>query len=70
MAQSLIEHAIELMQGQRFGEALHLLRRAIDHDPSLWNAWYMAGQCCRFLNNIDGAIEYLKGSVNGSRNQS
>src|SRR5438552_17929522 len=27
--------------------------------PSQWNAWYMAGQCCRLLNNIDGAIQHL-----------
>ncbi len=59
MTQALIDPAIEFMKGQRFGEALHLLRRAIDHDPSQWNAWYMAGQCCRFLNDIDGAIKHL-----------
>jgi len=59
MTQALIDPAIELMKGQRFGEALHLLRRAIDQNPSQWNAWYMAGQCCRFLNDIDGAIDHL-----------
>ena len=59
MTQALIDPAIELMKGQRFGEALHLLRRAIDQDPSQWNAWYMAGQCCRFLNDFDGAIAHL-----------
>lgn len=59
MTQALIDPAIELMKGQRFGEALHLLRRAIEQDPSQWNAWYMAGQCCRYLNDVDGAIDYL-----------
>jgi tetratricopeptide (TPR) repeat protein len=59
MAQDLIDKAIEQMQAQRFGEALPLLRRAIEADPSQWNAWYMAGQCCRFLNDIDGAIAHL-----------
>jgi len=59
MGQDLVDRAIELMRGQRFGEALPLLRRVIDQDPSQWNAWYMAGQCCRFLNDIDGAIEHL-----------
>jgi len=59
MSQALIDQAIELMKDQRFSEALHLLRRTIDQDPLQWNAWYMAGQCCRFLNDIEGAIEYL-----------
>ena len=48
MTQALIDPAIELMKGQRFGADLHLLRRAIEQDPSQWNAWYMAGQCCRY----------------------
>lgn len=59
MAQDLIDKAIKRMQVQRFGEALPLLRRAIEADPSQWHAWYMAGQCCRFLNDIDGAIAHL-----------
>jgi len=59
MTQALIDPAIELMKGQNFGEALQLLHRAIDQDPSQWNAWYMAGQCCRFLNDIDGAVDHL-----------
>jgi len=63
MTQALIDPAIEFMKGQRFGEALHLLRRAIDQDPSQWNAWYMAGQCCRFRNDIDGAIKHLARAV-------
>ena len=25
------------------GEGLSLLRQVIDQDPSLWNAWYLAG---------------------------
>ena len=59
MAQDLIEQAIERMQRQRFTDALALLRRAIEQDPTQWNAWYMAGQCCRFLNDVDGAIAHL-----------
>ena len=59
MPHDLIEQAIERMQRQRFGEALPLLHGAIEEDPSQWNAWYMAGQCCRFLNDIDGAITHL-----------
>lgn len=69
MTQALIDPAIELMKVQRFGEALHLLRRAIDQDPSQWNAWYMAGQCCRFLNDVDGAIEHLSRAAELKRDE-
>lgn len=59
MGQDLIDKATGLMGRQRFGEALSLLRRVIAEDQSQWNAWYMAGQCCRFLKDADGAIECL-----------
>lgn len=59
MSRALIDPAIELMKAQRWADALPLLHRALDEDPEQWNAWYMAGQCCRFLNDIDGAIEAL-----------
>lgn len=64
MAQALVDRAFELMKGQGFSEALNLLRQAIDHDPLNWNAWELAGQCCRFLNNIDGAIQCLTHAAN------
>jgi tetratricopeptide (TPR) repeat protein len=59
MRQDLVERASELIRRQRFADGLALLRQAIEQDPSQWSAWYMAGQCCRFLGDIDGAIEYL-----------
>jgi len=69
MTQALIDQAIALIKGQRFGEALHLLRRAIDKDPSQWNAWYMAGQCCRFLDDTDGAIRHLSRAAELKRDE-
>jgi tetratricopeptide (TPR) repeat protein len=27
--------------------------------PGYWGGWYLAGQCCRFLGDIDGAVKYL-----------
>ena len=49
----------ELMDSKRWGEALPLLRQAIDDEPTDWARWYMAGQCCRFTDDLDGAIRYL-----------
>src|SRR5437667_11548301 len=47
------------------GEKILVVRLA----PSQWNAWYMAGQCCRFLNNIDGAIEHLSRAAELKRDE-
>lgn len=63
MNQDLVDRAIALMQLQRFGEALPLLRRSIAENPTEWNTWYMAGQCCRLMNDFDGAVEHLRRAV-------
>jgi len=47
------------LHSENSNEALPYLRRAIDKDPQQWNTWYMAGQCYRFLDDIDNAIKYL-----------
>jgi Flp pilus assembly protein TadD len=59
MAKDQIESAYELIKAERYGEALHLLHQAIAQEPTNWNAYYLAGQCCRFLDDIDGAIRNL-----------
>jgi tetratricopeptide (TPR) repeat protein len=59
VAEDLVTRAGALMMARRFRNALPLLRRVIDQDPSHWGAWYMAGQCCRFFSDFDRAIEYL-----------
>jgi tetratricopeptide (TPR) repeat protein len=59
MPLNLVDRAIELINVQRWGDALPLLRKAIDDDPTVWGRWYMAGQCCRFTNDLDGAVRYL-----------
>jgi tetratricopeptide (TPR) repeat protein len=59
MEHDLTERGIELMRKQRFGHALPLFRRAMELEPMAWNNWYMAGQCCRFLNDLESSVEYL-----------
>lgn len=56
---SSIEEVSRLMQAGRFAAALPLLLHAIEQDSSEWNAEYLAGQCCRFLNDPDGAVDHL-----------
>lgn len=63
MVQDLLESGFDLMKDQRYHEALGVIRRVLDSDPSNWNAWYLAGQCCRFLGDLDGAIRHLSRAV-------
>jgi tetratricopeptide (TPR) repeat protein len=60
MSNETFERALELFQGGRLHESLRLLQGVLAEDPSHWNAFYMAGQCCRFMNDIGGAIPYLE----------
>ena len=46
-----------------------LFRRVIESDPTESGVWYMAGQCCRFLNDIDGAIMHLARAVDLNQNE-
>jgi tetratricopeptide (TPR) repeat protein len=52
------ERAINLFQEGQYNDALSLFRSVIKADPDDWNSIHLAGQCCRFLNDIDGAIKY------------
>lgn len=54
------KQTVERMRQHRFGEALPPLRRVLAVDPAQWNLWYMAGRCCRYANDIDGAVEHLR----------
>jgi tetratricopeptide (TPR) repeat protein len=53
------ERALKLFQEGQHGDALTLFRSVIEANPNDWNCIYLAGQCCRSLNDIDGAIKYL-----------
>jgi tetratricopeptide (TPR) repeat protein len=63
MSNHLNDRAIKLMQARRFAEAIPLFRKAIEQDSSHWGSWYMAGQCYRFLDDLENAVTYLKQAV-------
>jgi tetratricopeptide (TPR) repeat protein len=69
MPESLVDEAMELMRRQQYAEALDLFRRIIESEPAQWNVWYMAGQCCRFLDDIDGAIAHLARATDLNQNE-
>lgn len=51
--------AIALMEEVRFADALPILKQEIVNSPRDWRLLYMAGQCCRFLNQIEQATSYF-----------
>lgn len=55
----IIDTAAGLMRARSFVEALDILNQVVVADPSHWNAWYLAGQCYRFLGDADGAVQHL-----------
>jgi tetratricopeptide (TPR) repeat protein len=63
------DKAFQLIEEGNFAEALPLFRSVIEADPSDWNSVYLAGQCCRFMNDFDGAIEYLRRATELNSNE-
>lgn len=55
--------AIELMKTGDFAKARSLFDRLIEKDPNDWSTQYMVGQCCRFLNDMNSAIQHLEKAV-------
>ena len=54
------DSAIDLMDQQRFAEAIPLFLRLIESKPDDWSLYYMVGQCFRYTNNFSDAIRYLE----------
>jgi tetratricopeptide (TPR) repeat protein len=59
MENELVNKAFTLMKSQSYQDALSVLHSVIDHSPSNINAWYLAGQCYRYLNDFDNAVKHL-----------
>jgi tetratricopeptide (TPR) repeat protein len=53
------ERAFNLFKEGQYNDALTIFHSVIKADPGDWNSVYLAGQCCRYLDDIDGAIKYL-----------
>jgi tetratricopeptide (TPR) repeat protein len=53
----------ELMQQQKFSDALPIIMGMLKSHSEDWQINYMAGQCYRFLNNIPDAVRLLTKSA-------
>lgn len=54
------DDALDLVRENRFPEALFKIKRLLSNNRSDWNLLYLAGQCCRFMNDFSNSISYLK----------
>jgi tetratricopeptide (TPR) repeat protein len=52
--------ASDLMRVRRYADAFELLEPATATLSPNWNALYLAGQCRRFLDDFDGAVDLLQ----------
>ena len=57
------DQALALMDQQRFKDALVIFKQLLINDADDWGLLYMAGQCCRFQNDLKGAINYLSSAA-------
>ncbi|MBT3747381.1 MAG: tetratricopeptide repeat protein [Bacteroidetes bacterium] len=54
------EVAIDLLKQQRFSEALSIFESLIDASPNDWNLYFLAGHCCRAIDNLPQAVRFLE----------
>jgi tetratricopeptide (TPR) repeat protein len=60
MADADLDVVYPMMDNGSFGEALPLLDEIILKNPEHWKAMYLAGICCRYIGDFDGAIKFQK----------
>jgi tetratricopeptide (TPR) repeat protein len=58
-AHQALEEVFDLIKAQRYESALQLLLIRVRQAPTDWNAWYLAGQCYRFMGDLDNALRHL-----------
>lgn len=63
------EKAIELMQQQRFDEALAIFLRLIETSANDWSLYYLAGQCYRFSRRLPEAVRVLRRAASLNANE-
>ncbi len=61
-----LDEAMRLIGTGRHRDALDLLDELISKDLVDWNALYLAGQCHRFLGDVEGAVNLLSQSADAA----
>lgn len=55
-----LDEILNLINTQKYDEAIIHLNEFIKNDKNHWNAWYLLGQAYRFKNDFDSAIKCHK----------
>lgn len=55
-----LDEILNLINAQKYDEAIIHLNEFIKKDKNHWNAWYLLGQAYRFKNDFDNAIKCHK----------
>jgi tetratricopeptide (TPR) repeat protein len=61
--------AINLFRQQRYSEALSVFESLINSTPRDWNLHYLAGQCCRMLDQLPQAMRFLENASIFNQNE-
>jgi tetratricopeptide (TPR) repeat protein len=56
----LLQKGMTSFTNSNFPQAISSFRQILNQDQSDWNAWYLVGQCYRFLGDYPTAISYLE----------
>jgi tetratricopeptide (TPR) repeat protein len=64
-----LDRAAVLIRAGRYEEALHCLQPVITTPSPDWQGLYLAGQCRRYLNDIDGAVVMLSAAAAAAPSQ-
>jgi len=56
----LLQRGMSCFSNGNYPQAISYFRQILNQDQSDWNAWYLVGQCYRFLGDYPTAISYLE----------
>lgn len=58
------ERSKELIKSGQWNDAIPFLQKTLTTEPNNSNAWYLLGQCHRFTNQIELAIDFYENAIN------
>jgi len=65
----LLQRGMSCFSNGDFNHAMSYFGRILNEEPSDWNAWYLVGQCNRFLGDYPSAIFNLEKALNLRQDQ-
>lgn len=66
----LLQRGMYCFTTSNFPQAISYFRQILNQDQSDWNAWYLVGQCYRFLGDYPTAISNLEQALKLRHNES